>query len=68
MCIRDRLKGLAESLKKILNDAVKIVNFIKSRPKNSRPVSYTHLDVYKRQVYLLRSESIRQNPEKIVLD
>lgn len=30
------LKGLAESLKKILNDAVKIVNFIKSRPKNSR--------------------------------
>lgn len=30
------VKGLGESLKQTLDDAVKIVNFIKSRPKNSR--------------------------------
>lgn len=30
------VKGLDEHLKKTLDDAVKIVNFIKSRPKNSR--------------------------------
>lgn len=30
------VKGLNETLKKVLNDAVKIVNFIKSRPKNAR--------------------------------
>jgi len=30
------VKGLEEYLKKTLDDAVKIVNFIKARPKNSR--------------------------------
>ena len=53
MCIRDSFQSACESAPYSLNrmahllDRSAVVNYVIS---NGRPVSYTHLDVYKRQI------------------
>ena len=49
MCIRDRLKKEYECLKEV--DKFALTNAIYNMDA-AYPVSYTHLDVYKRQTYV----------------
>ena len=56
MCIRDRRKGKwLQNLGFHFHDTVEIKQYkdklIITKVKDPNPVSYTHLDVYKRQIY-----------------
>ena len=51
MCIRDRLEGLMRKSRLSLDEAKeKYPDWYERRIIKKEPVSYTHLDVYKRQV------------------
>ena len=59
MCIRDRLGMVSEiftpkALEKLPNGKIAVghVRYTSSESLDRASVSYTHLDVYKRQVYL----------------
>ena len=43
-------KALADAAKKALDTEVEIEKIVIEIPKDKSPVSYTHLDVYKRQI------------------
>ena len=49
MCIRDRPQAVPNSFADWMNEAD--VDFVITHPEGYEPVSYTHLDVYKRQSY-----------------
>ena len=50
MCIRDRVEmELDNHLWHVLKDTPKVTGFLGTGDKPVAPVSYTHLDVYKRQ-------------------
>ena len=47
MCIRDSMYDVLQGI----SDHAKLQIVLNAVEKGSNPVSYTHLDVYKRQVY-----------------
>ena len=52
MCIRDRAEGEAEAILKVQQANADGIRFLKEAGADEAvPVSYTHLDVYKRQDY-----------------
>ena len=61
MCIRDSCKAIKYNDSKKLtsdNNNVENENIINSVVV---AVSYTHLDVYKRQIYVYRSNTVKEN-------
>ena len=58
MCIRDRKKGVTQDVELTAEDLKELAGQFKAEYKSkigedfpSDPVSYTHLDVYKRQLW-----------------
>ena len=49
MCIRDRLEGISNINNADKNVFSELKKIFLQKQKQGRPVSYTHLDVYKRQ-------------------
>ena len=53
MCIRDRVKSILNKSKYVItNDEKKYLKMIDPKAPRLKAVSYTHLDVYKRQISL----------------
>ena len=62
MCIRDRLR----SLKKLLIRLMLMMKSARNNMQNLLPVSYTHLDVYKRQPQV-DTEAAHHKDHRIIL-
>ena len=57
MCIRDSIIAVTDGNLKLTSSLILVISTILSPIIGSIPVSYTHLDVYKRQLLWLQMKS-----------